>query len=386
MAENSNKQPGINDSLNHMNLSVELTNLPTSSSSPPSTAENLREGGMPMDPDSEVSNFVDDQTNNTIHQTNDDSGGEQMGSEIRLEFSGDDLETNSWSSACEYDGMTWNVPVYYTGGLGDEAFRMGVGAGNVIGGDGISQDGGDVEMNVGLGETSEVVDGMRNLNAWGMDSWVEGVGERDGWGSIEENHGCNDDVLVFDFRGQGVVDLSPQVVVTVGGQGWTIGGRNIDSWIPELVERVSTLSLLEREGREWEERNIPDLHVNNGVDAAYYVGEYGMEFDEFLLESGAYGTPAAISAVEDLASLVITHENVKNDHVKCVVCIEEFEVGDIAKVLPCSHYFHESCILSWLRIQNTCPVCRRELPIDDPEYQGETNEAAAPLPNIDNNQ
>lgn len=29
--------------------------------------------------------------------------------------------------------------------------------------------------------------------------------------------------------------------------------------------------------------------------------------------------------------------------------------------LPCNHTFHENCILGWLRLQNSCPMCRTKI-------------------------
>mmetsp|Transcript_38691 Transcript_38691/g.39106 ORF Transcript_38691/g.39106 Transcript_38691/m.39106 type:complete len:384 (-) Transcript_38691:55-1206(-) len=56
----------------------------------------------------------------------------------------------------------------------------------------------------------------------------------------------------------------------------------------------------------------------------------------------------------------------------CVVCRDRFAVGDTVMRLPfCSHCFHESCALYWLKSHNTCPFCRRELPTDDEEYERE---------------
>ncbi|KAL8134890.1 hypothetical protein AgCh_009776 [Apium graveolens] len=67
-------------------------------------------------------------------------------------------------------------------------------------------------------------------------------------------------------------------------------------------------------------------------DDAYYIGEHDMMFEEYLLESGAYETPTAIYVIEDLASSIITQENIENNHVTCVVCLKEFGIGETLKV------------------------------------------------------
>lgn len=45
--------------------------------------------------------------------------------------------------------------------------------------------------------------------------------------------------------------------------------------------------------------------------------------------------------------------------------MEDFKVDDEAKKLPCKHYFHPSCILEWLKLHGTCPVCRKNLNGED---------------------
>lgn len=55
----------------------------------------------------------------------------------------------------------------------------------------------------------------------------------------------------------------------------------------------------------------------------------------------------------------------------CPICTEEFQYDDSVYKLPCHHYFHIDCVTPWLKKNCTCPVCRRELPTDDRQYQEE---------------
>ncbi|KAI9115622.1 hypothetical protein K1719_013291 [Acacia pycnantha] len=43
----------------------------------------------------------------------------------------------------------------------------------------------------------------------------------------------------------------------------------------------------------------------------------------------------------------------------CSICFQEFEDGDVIRVLPkCDHVFHFHCIDKWLIQQGSCPMCR----------------------------
>ncbi|MBA0762273.1 hypothetical protein Gotri_011912 [Gossypium trilobum] len=52
------------------------------------------------------------------------------------------------------------------------------------------------------------------------------------------------------------------------------------------------------------------------------------------------------------------------DEEKCMICLEEVEVGFEASQMPCSHVFHDDCIKKWLKQSHYCPICRFEMPID----------------------
>ncbi|KAL0384554.1 UNVERIFIED_CONTAM: E3 ubiquitin-protein ligase RZF1 [Sesamum radiatum] len=70
--------------------------------------------------------------------------------------------------------------------------------------------------------------------------------------------------------------------------------------------------------------------------------------------------PAPQLAIEGLPVVELNSEHLENDSC-CPVCKDEFEVGARATELPCKHLYHSECIVPWLQIHNTCPVCRHEV-------------------------
>ncbi|KAK7958130.1 hypothetical protein PG996_010426 [Apiospora saccharicola] len=43
---------------------------------------------------------------------------------------------------------------------------------------------------------------------------------------------------------------------------------------------------------------------------------------------------------------------------ECTICIDDVGLGDEVIVLPCKHWFHDECVVLWLKEHNTCPICR----------------------------
>eukprot|EP00931_Biecheleriopsis_adriatica_P121058 TRINITY_DN96138_c0_g1_i1.p1 TRINITY_DN96138_c0_g1~~TRINITY_DN96138_c0_g1_i1.p1 ORF type:complete len:276 (-),score=53.92 TRINITY_DN96138_c0_g1_i1:63-890(-) len=46
---------------------------------------------------------------------------------------------------------------------------------------------------------------------------------------------------------------------------------------------------------------------------------------------------------------------------ECSCCLEEIQVGEAIRVLPCFHTLHDQCAAQWLLQQPVCPVCRCDL-------------------------
>ncbi|KAK0634546.1 hypothetical protein B0T17DRAFT_513607 [Bombardia bombarda] len=51
----------------------------------------------------------------------------------------------------------------------------------------------------------------------------------------------------------------------------------------------------------------------------------------------------------------------------CVVCVDDMTLGDKASVLACGHFFHGKCVSSWLKIHDSCPVCRKAIEVEEVE-------------------
>nr|CAD1822010.1 unnamed protein product [Ananas comosus var. bracteatus] len=83
-----------------------------------------------------------------------------------------------------------------------------------------------------------------------------------------------------------------------------------------------------------------------------------------------YGSPPAKKEAVDALPNVKVAENLS-----CSVCLDEFEVGSEAKEMPCKHKFHANCILPWLKLHSSCPVCRFQLPSDELKDLGESSTA-----------
>jgi len=47
------------------------------------------------------------------------------------------------------------------------------------------------------------------------------------------------------------------------------------------------------------------------------------------------------------------------DGIPCVICLDNFEEGDVLRVLPCRHEFHQPCVDRWFKEgRQFCPMCK----------------------------
>ncbi|CAA0809431.1 zinc finger (C3HC4-type RING finger) family protein [Striga hermonthica] len=73
--------------------------------------------------------------------------------------------------------------------------------------------------------------------------------------------------------------------------------------------------------------------------------------------------PASKASIESMPTVQINDGHISVES-HCAVCKDPFELGTEAREMPCKHLYHPDCILPWLALTNSCPVCRHELPTD----------------------
>ena len=96
--------------------------------------------------------------------------------------------------------------------------------------------------------------------------------------------------------------------------------------------------------------------------------------------------PASERAIKNLKKTEINKDNIHDfDEQTCNVCLENFSEGQISNQLDCGHHFHEKCIVHWLKMRNTCPVCRHELESNDPNYEKRKHSNREMVRNLHNN-
>ncbi|XP_063754613.1 E3 ubiquitin-protein ligase RNF115 isoform X2 [Eleginops maclovinus] len=102
------------------------------------------------------------------------------------------------------------------------------------------------------------------------------------------------------------------------------------------------------------------LHSNPG-DYAWGQGGLDAVITELLGQLESTGPPPAEKEmISSLPTVCISQEQ-KDCRLECPVCREEYTSGEPVRKLPCLHFFHSECIVPWLELHDTCPVCRKSL-------------------------
>lgn len=87
--------------------------------------------------------------------------------------------------------------------------------------------------------------------------------------------------------------------------------------------------------------------------------------------------PLPKEKIQEIPQVKVTKEEV-DKKTQCSVCWEDFVLDETVRKLPCSHIYHENCIVPWLDLHGTCPICRKSLNGDDDDDEtGDPNDLNA---------
>lgn len=71
---------------------------------------------------------------------------------------------------------------------------------------------------------------------------------------------------------------------------------------------------------------------------------------------------AKMAMIRNLSEYTYDKIPLEEERRKCAICLAEFSLGEMIKLLPCTHMFHSGCIEPWLsEYRMNCPTCRFNL-------------------------
>ncbi|PPR83432.1 hypothetical protein GOBAR_AA37282 [Gossypium barbadense] len=55
-------------------------------------------------------------------------------------------------------------------------------------------------------------------------------------------------------------------------------------------------------------------------------------------------------------------EGLSSTNKECAICLDEFSEGEKVVSMPCTHVFHDGCIIKWLKTSHLCPLRQFQMP------------------------
>jgi len=132
---------------------------------------------------------------------------------------------------------------------------------------------------------------------------------------------------------------------------------NFERFDNVLLEILHTLS----GGNDGSLGNAPMFFMGNPGDYAW--GREGIDtiVTQLLNQMDTTGPPPlSKEKIDEIPNVEVTQEQV-NIKLQCSVCWEDFKLQETVRKLPCLHLYHENCIVPWLELHGTCPICRKSL-------------------------
>ncbi|WOL16597.1 hypothetical protein Cni_G25384 [Canna indica] len=127
-----------------------------------------------------------------------------------------------------------------------------------------------------------------------------------------------------------------------------------NSWVLE------TLTVMDR-STFYNSRNMFDEHQDMRLDIDNMSYEELLALEEHIGNVNTGLSEVAISSC--MIETIYCSDQVLDDHHdheegRCIICLELYKDRDCLGRLNCGHYFHASCVKTWLLVKNACPICK----------------------------
>lgn len=73
-------------------------------------------------------------------------------------------------------------------------------------------------------------------------------------------------------------------------------------------------------------------------------------------------------------------ELLSKDRATCAICLCDYSENEDIRFLRCGHHFHDSCIVTWLMKNKTCPFCKQDIEDKDAKVLLQPQPTFAQLP------
>lgn len=148
--------------------------------------------------------------------------------------------------------------------------------------------------------------------------------------------------------------------------------RDLSLFLPFLLGFSTTTGRSESDHPDQETPDTPTpnqrIILINPFTQGMVVIEGAASLDSLLRDLATKNgqPPASKASIEAMPCVEIAE--IGDQDGECVICLEDWEIGGLAKEMPCKHRFHANCIEKWLGIHGSCPVCRYKMPVDKMDF------------------
>ncbi|ELA46494.1 hypothetical protein VCUG_02038 [Vavraia culicis subsp. floridensis] len=141
------------------------------------------------------------------------------------------------------------------------------------------------------------------------------------------------------------------------------------AWRRYGAERDSTEDVVYRYGTDhyWSDQNtsgggpVERFYDRNGFRTADDINNYALDHElDDIIDEIFVSAKVATSPVSSKYIKALQISGAK-DRGKCMICLSTYRKEECGVELSCSHFFHKRCCIKWMRMQNTCPICRDEI-------------------------